>query len=226
MKQHIVGLTGYVGCGKDTVAAILAECGGFARLAFADALKQEICDAFSIAPEYLNRRELKEVATPLLSLDRCLQFGFVGAAVIAFNRGDERVSRGWLMEPRTPRQIMQLWGTEYRRKQNPAYWTRIVSEKVRIQRANGQRHFVITDVRYPNEAETVKLMGGSIWQVVRPGAGAVNSHSSEVAGAEFEPARVIRNDGDLRQLRSTVLAAYWNLDTGLDVSELTGAAAQ
>jgi hypothetical protein len=67
-------------------------------------------------------------------------------------------------------------------------------------------------------------MGGKIWQVQRPGVAPVNGHSSEVDGSQFAPVRVIRNDGDLKQLRGMLLAAYWELTTGLPVSELGGTA--
>lgn len=222
MKFHLVGLSGWAGTGKDSVAAVLAECGGFQRHSFADALRAEICEAFGIEALYLTRRDLKEVPSPALALRQCRDFGFLGAAALAHPSGSFFL-RDFLDQPRSAREVMQLWGTEYRRRQNPAYWTRIMVDKISTGRKNGLRHFVITDVRFPNECETVKLMGGTIWQVVRPGVEPVNGHSSENDGAQFAPSHVISNDGDLKQLRSVCLAAYWKLETGLDASELVAA---
>lgn len=62
---------------------------------------------------------------------------------------------------------------------------------------------VVTDVRYPNEAERVKRLGGVVFEVIRPGL-ASDGHDSE----KKLPAHLIdwevHNAGDLSDLRDAV----------------------
>ncbi len=62
--------------------------------------------------------------------------------------------------------LLQWWGTEYRRTQDPEYWTR--QWKVAI---NPKANIVLTtDMRFLNEAWTVKSVGGFTVQVNRKNA--------------------------------------------------------
>ena len=78
----IIGLCGLAGVGKDTVAELLATHCGAARIAFADALRAEICTAYSLDPVYLTRRETKEHPISALALARCLDTACVGRRLI------------------------------------------------------------------------------------------------------------------------------------------------
>jgi hypothetical protein len=61
------------------------------------------------------------------------------------------------------------------------------------------RSVVITDVRHVNEVKAIRLWGGEVWRVVRPGVGPANDHESERAlDAVLLPALV--NDGSLEDL--------------------------
>lgn len=228
-KTHIFALTGLSGSGKDSAASVLVDACSFVRLAFADALYAEIAEAFNVERATLENREAKETPVPYLALRHCQHLGFIGAAAVSAARPELETSRQamaeFLDQPRSAREILQLWGTEYRRRQNPAYWTRIVVEKVATLRRGGMHHFIITDVRFPNEAQSVRLMGGKLWQVTRPGVAPVNPHASETDGAQFAPDCVIANDGDLQALRVKVLRAYWEAETGLSACELGAAGA-
>lgn len=70
-------------------------------------------------------------------------------------------------------------------------------------------NWIITDVRFPNEYEAVKAKGGIIIRVNRPGYGTsmvslASDHPSETAldGHDFD--HVIENNGDLYELRKKV----------------------
>jgi hypothetical protein len=54
---------------------------------------------------------------------------------------------------------------------------------------------VITDVRFPNEADAIKALGGQIWRVKRIGVGAVNSHESETAMDGYPVNQIFINNG-------------------------------
>lgn len=62
---HIVGLTGFIGSGKDTAAEYLIQNYGFKPVKFADGLK-DMMRAIGITTEELEDRKLKEQPHPLL----------------------------------------------------------------------------------------------------------------------------------------------------------------
>lgn len=71
----------------------------------------------------------------------------------------------FLDAPRSPRYILQLWGTEYRRRRGvDSYWLDIVAAAIAAQPS---RHFVITDVRFNNEANFVEGLGGVLVRIRR-----------------------------------------------------------
>lgn len=208
MKTHhpLIGLTGPAGAGKDATADALTHLAGFTRMAFADALRAEVCAAFSVPMSYLISREGKEHPISALALAQCYDDSFIAAV--------EKTAGGLdHMAPRSPRWIMQMWGTEYRRAERDTYWLDKLSNRIEHIAGNAKgRPVVVTDVRFLNEAETIRKLGGVIWQVQRPGWAPVNSHASEVTGAEFAPERVIDNGGTLVDLRETVRVALESME--------------
>ena len=206
----IIALTGHAGAGKDTVASIILDNWAGRSMAFADALRDEVCAAFGVERRALTWRETKEQPLACLTLSRCLDAGFVQRMAEHYASG---VREGGLFgevldlnAPRSPRQIMQWWGTEYRRVTRPGYW--LDKTRGRIARhAAHEGRIVITDVRFADEAALVRSLGGQLVQVIRPGTGAGDTrHESETAGDEFAPDAVIRNTGTLQDLRVEVPA--------------------
>jgi hypothetical protein len=59
---------------------------------------------------------------------------------------------------------------------------------------------VVDDVRFPNEAQLIKSMGGQLWRIERPGLTDATGHSSEGGLADWEFDRVIVNDGTVEDL--------------------------
>lgn len=211
----IIGLTGPKGCGKDTVAALLRTHAGFYSLAFADALREEVCDAWRFEPVYLIRPETKEHPLSDLALRKCQSDRFVGRMVIWASSTGKTLD---LDAPRSPRQIMQWWGTEYRRAQDPDYWTVMLERRIESLLLSGQTRLVVTDVRFDNEAATVRAepFGAKIWAITRPGCSVpAGSHVSETSGQRFTPDAVIDNSGDILHLRQQVMNRWWALDAGL-----------
>lgn len=72
-------------------------------------------------------------------------------------------------------------------------------------------NYVITDVRFPNEVEAIVKAGGTVYRVVRPGAGltGVNGlHASETALAGYD-FPTIDNTGTLEDLEHAVTARFY-----------------
>jgi hypothetical protein len=61
-------------------------------------------------------------------------------------------------------------------------------------------NYVITDVRFKNEAEVLKLAGAQIWRVERTGVEAVNNHISEHDLDTWEFDAYIHNNSTLEDL--------------------------
>lgn len=59
--------------------------------------------------------------------------------------------------------LLQWWGTDYRRAQNPNYWT----EKLFASISSNVDVALVTDVRFPNEALGIKQRGGYCVNVQR-----------------------------------------------------------
>lgn len=216
--QQVVGLVGLRGAGKDTAAQALLEQ-GWRRIAFADALYLEAADAFAVTVEFLQRRETKESPLAELALINCKDPTYVG--VFLGYESERLAAEGvdippmtMLTQPRSPREILQVWGTEYRRKlYEDSYWRDQVEQVIR---ANPGDNFVVTDVRFPDEASLVEdTLGGSLARIVRPGLpGAEDKallHSSEVAMLDYPIESVFINAEGAEGrdiLRAAVLAAF------------------
>ncbi len=204
-RTIVIGLTGLAGAGKDTVADTLVTHAGFSKIAFADALRDEVLEAFERSDRALwTRRETKEEPTERLALGWCTNMEFVQAVNAAVFGGN--MPLGELDEPRSPRQILQWWGTEYRRAQFDGYWVSLLSNRVRTLQGQGQPHIVVTDCRFANEAACVRALGGQIWQVFRPGLAAVEGgHASQTSGDALKPERFVVNNGTVPELAHQVL---------------------
>jgi hypothetical protein len=59
---------------------------------------------------------------------------------------------------------------------------------------------VVTDVRFVNEANAIRGLGGFIWRINRPGINAVNNHISEHQMSAYNFDAAIDNDGSLEDL--------------------------
>lgn len=211
----IIGLTGAAGSGKDTIADILFRSGQRAeidrafisetdkslirdwrRIAFADALYQEASEAFEVDVEDLRCRARKETPTSSLSMTGCTDRVFVEVVrAIEWNHFD------WFA-PYSPRQILQWWGTDYRRAQREDYWLSKVRDRIASVPDN---HWVVTDIRFQNEANLVRELGGCLVVVHRPAIYPVTEHVSEAFWRTCKADWQIENNGTLNDL---IYAAY------------------
>lgn len=82
-------------------------------------------------------------------------------------------------EPK-PRTLLQWWGTEYRRAKDPDYWVKKLRKTLLD---HSPEVALITDVRFPNEADFIHEMGGFVVKCTRLGNPdvVVNEHPSEAA---------------------------------------------
>lgn len=208
--MKVLGLLGVKGSGKDTMARYLVDSFGFERIGFADALYQQVADSYGVTVEALNRRETKETALPFLALRLCKEAQFVEVALesltkssalrkacVAYLRtgrmpahASSRQVKTLLKAARSPRWTLQLWGTEYRRASKygvDSYWLDIVANAIA---ARPEQQFVITDVRFRNEAMFVERLGGQLMRIRRPALEAREAEDRARKGTAAHPSEV------------------------------------
>lgn len=104
----------------------------------------------------------------------------------------------------SPRRMMQTLGTEWGRTLHPDFWLGIwVRRALHCMKWANYRHiFIVDDVRFPNEAQLIKDLGGALIRVMRPDNINTSTHSSEgqVLPYDYE----IVNDGTLDELSEKV----------------------
>lgn len=196
MKPTIIGLLGHAGAGKDTVALLLAERFRVARVAFAEALKLEIAAAWGIERDLLDSPWAKEAKTPALALHMCGNQDFVSYAW--------ELGLPGLQDGLTPRTVMQRWG-DWRRSVDPDYFVKIALEIVRtVTDGDDVDAVLLTDVRFPNEADLVRSLGGRLWRITRPEGPQPSRHASEWLLAGEPVDAEIPNDGSIELLAKRV----------------------
>jgi len=198
-RRLLLGLAGRAGAGKDTVADVLCQGHQFYRFAFADPVRAEIISAFGVDMSVFDV-STKEHKIDALAIARCTDPDFRRVA------GKLGIS---MTDARSPREIMRWWGTEYRRFQNPHYWTNRAGETLYDAIRRGFRRIVITDLRFRNEAAFVRYHGGKVWEIQRATAEVLPAtHVSEQEITALEPDRVIENNKTMTALATAVMKAY------------------
>ncbi len=115
-KTHLIAFTGYAGSGKDTCATVLATHVEFAVMAFADPLRAEVSAAFNVPIALLVHPTKKNELTDEMALHRA-PVEFQDAVIVhLLRKGGDFHLDSEMRAPRTPRQVIQWWGTEYRRR--------------------------------------------------------------------------------------------------------------
>jgi hypothetical protein len=114
---------------------------------------------------------------------------------------------GWEYAKQYPevRRLLQVLGTEVGRKMFwEDFWTDLAFREV----SPGDK-VVFSDVRFPNEADRVKSLGGEIWRITRNDYAPINAHESETALNAYPFDRHINNGRTLEDLR-TKIVLYFN----------------
>lgn len=173
MKPLLIGLTGRARSGKSTAAEHLIGSYLLEHYAFADPLRDGLMSIFNLDPT-----------------------DFEG------DRKEQPLA--WL--GRSPRELMQSMGTEWARNTvHPDVWVKLAEQNLdyMTNALSPVIGFVISDVRFENEADFIRKRGGTVIHISRRDAQAVNPHISE-AGVELNfNDQTLRNDGTVEEfLRS------------------------
>jgi hypothetical protein len=171
----IIGLSGYARSGKDTVAEHLVLNHGFIQKSFAVPMK-----------------EAMYILNPIVSNDSVGVFRYRGL-VDAY--GLDKVKEDY---PEV-RRLLQVFGTEVGRDMfGLNFWVDLVLKDLK------SGNTVISDVRFKNEADSIKSAGGQVWRINRNGVGPVTDHSSETDLDDYKFNHIIDNDFSLLDLNNVV----------------------
>ena len=189
----IIGICGLIGSGKDTIADYLVTNYNFKKLSFADKLKDSVATMFDWDRELLDGKTDESRAWR------------------------EKEDAYWTKElgySVTPRLVLQKFGTECMRDGfYDGIWVSLTKKKILD---NPDVKWVIPDVRFDNEANMIKEVGGQVWWVKRGqlpmwfrmyqdiGQKPEDIHPSEWAWANVHFDKVLENDSTVDALRNRV----------------------
>jgi hypothetical protein len=193
----IIGVNGYAGSGKDTVGTIIQYllCPSHNRNeSLQDILKEPSYHEWWLEDE--SEWEIQKWAGKLKVVSSML----TGIPVEKFEDQEFKktmLGPEWNM---SVRDFLQKLGTDaIRDGLHTNAWVNALMADY-----NSDSKWIITDTRFPNEAEAIKKAGGIIIRVERPGVKPINNHPSEVGLDDFKFDYVINNDGDLESLSNKV----------------------
>jgi len=186
---QIIGITGFLRTGKDSVAALLQKF-GYQKVAFADPLRKMALDidpyiGLSGVPAHVVNSELAS-------------YSYKGAAILY---SDLLRAVGYEKAKEIPdfRRFLQRLGTEgVRNNFSDDTWVKLFRKQL-----EPHKSYVVSDCRFPNEAQAIRNLGGEVWRTERPGYGA-GPHPSEAEVLNIVP-DVILNATNLIDLGTLVL---------------------
>lgn len=173
----LLGFNSNVGkSGKDTLCELL-DAAGFQvdRFAFGDVLKVELSKllsdilpfTYSYCMTMFHSQDLKDLKIPALSIQTFMDYCKVETDKVFLEYVAMLVGLGLdPNEPRSPREHLQWYGTEFRRKQNENYWVSKVAGLATDSLHRGNL-VVVTDVRMINEMDCIEEKGGLMVRVKR-----------------------------------------------------------
>lgn len=205
----IVALSGKKKSGKDTVANFLVKDQGFTKLSLATPLKDLIIKVFRIDPNLLYDDEKKDneldgyITIDYSHLDEMRAIITEEWGVNINYETRENIEEYFGKEIKTPRQLMQVIGTDIIRNEiNDEIFINLLVEKMK----SIQTHIVVADVRLENERSKL-LELGAIMALVKRDINKIveDDHISENdLGNEDEYDLIIENNIGLQQLRSEI----------------------
>jgi hypothetical protein len=176
-RVQAVGLSGWARSGKDTAAKYFIEELGHIRVSFADPIRE----ALSRLNPYVDCG-VEFRATPLSWVVN--KVGWEDAKEFCPD----------------VRRLLQRFGTEVARE----LWDEDFWVNAAIRSAPDGSKIVFSDVRYPNEADAVKKLGGYVIRIERPEVGPANKHTSETALNDYDFDEVVVNDGTIKELNDKI----------------------
>jgi len=204
----LIGIAGNMGTGKTTVAKMIQDIHPSAIiLPFAGEVKAELHTILSTYRNghffSYNKRMLygtQEEKDLVFFVPTCLFNDAHLKGISLSGIGDAQYISGETWYATTGRKLMQWYATDYKRKVNPSYWLNKWQHSLYNSKGD---IFLIDDIRFPNEADLVKSLGGYIIKVKRYTSFDL-SHRSESLISSIDSHYTIDNNFSIDHLESRV----------------------
>lgn len=202
----LVGVSGFAGSGKDTIANYLVERYGYQKTSLADPIKRACREIFGFSDETLwGPSQMREALDPRYPFSgRSPSDGF---QLTEISKSDQE----WWLDPRSgqkypkylnARICLQTLGTEFGRRLDSDLW---IKSCLRYIENSGTPFWVIPDVRFRNEMEHIRASGGVLIRVCREGQRSLHQSEQEMADIPDSSFHfVIQNFGSLSSLYDKV----------------------
>lgn len=174
-RRPVIGLCGYARAGKDTMAkAVLGAPLHFQRFAFADELKHDVSQAMQKALN-LAGRDADAITVGGIMIDMKEQ---IRPMLVGWGAGMRAVDPGhWI------KRLDRLMRVSLTRPVDPRGACASGSYDPRFQMMTCR--CIITDVRYKDEADWVRSLGGTVVWLSRPGIGPANDEECEKTKPDY-----------------------------------------
>lgn len=205
----IIGVSGYSGSGKDTVGTIIQ----YLNCLNPQSSIEQICSNYSEYEYWLDEQsdweirkfagKLKDIASHLTGIDiedfEDQEFKKTNLSKEWWTTCDE----GY--QPMTVRDFLQKLGTDaLRNGLHDNVWVNALMADYKPDEDGDLPNWIITDTRFPNEAQAIKDKGGIIIRVTRPGVEPINNHPSEVSLDNWKFDYTLVNKSDIFDLKQSV----------------------
>lgn len=142
MKPLILGLHAKPRSGKDTLALLFQDKSGshVVVVAYADGIYRDLCAGYGVERWDFSSTQSKTVAQDRYALMHC---GIPEFRAWCREEGLD------LLQPRTSREVMQKYGTDYMHRIDPLHWVTDTIDRIKLQIAGKpDSHVIVTDVRH------------------------------------------------------------------------------
>lgn len=186
----IIGFAGRMRSGKTELAKV-CEKHGFEKLYFALPLKQLCADLLEISIDELNRLKAEKEAIGITFDDDFCRI--ISDETDIPLETVHKYCDGVVIKD--VRHMLQFIGTDLIRNCNTNWHVNRIREMI-----NPSKNYVFDDVRFPNELNLIRELGGDCWFVIRPRIDNISNHESETAltWRDFDN-KLIINDSNLER---------------------------
>jgi dephospho-CoA kinase len=163
-KIILLAVSGKLASGKDSVArAAVTELGypDASHHYYAAAMKNEVDQAIAIISNAKDANEAVRRIVDEQDVPENQARKVTGWLLQALNDNPSLHSR---IRSKIMRDVLQLWGTEIRRAQDPDYWVK-KTLRAAIAAASQGESIYITDVRFPNEVLFAQALGFTVVRI-------------------------------------------------------------
>ncbi len=105
----------------------------------------------------------------------------------------------------TVRELLQITGVGARKVFGEGFWVHEAMKSM-LNDPRPDLNYVVTDVRFLNEADMIRANNGHLWRIKRIGVSAVNAHVSETQMDGYPVDQIFINNGTIEDLEALVKA--------------------